>query len=354
MSIRYLILVLTTRCNLHCRYCYNGNVETGSDMSEAVMTRALALTASGGKPFHLQLTGGEPTLAPECIEMAAMLAQRSGLCASMAIQTNATGITPELTTLLKSHRFQVGVSMDGPPPIQERLRGRAADTLKGLHRLDSQGLSFRVTTVLTQANALCLDQLVLTLAGFAGVRGIGLDLLIKKGRAKDTPDMTYADKTVLEKGLKRMIHTLDAINARRKNPIRLRERDFILSAEKKSSSVFCHACRGESMAVLPDGRIFPCGQTSGDPMFAAGSVWKPQMDRLNSLDVCRPLNAACDQCDLRPWCPGDCPSRLYYNQGNATRICDLYRILWEIEKECRQVTVSVGHRTTGNCHEQHS
>jgi hypothetical protein len=54
-----------------------------------------------------------------------------------------------------------------------------------LHLLETAGILFRVATVVTQANAAVLDGLVLTPAGLAHARGIGLDLLVNKGRAGD-------------------------------------------------------------------------------------------------------------------------------------------------------------------------
>ncbi|WP_157068119.1 radical SAM protein, partial [Desulfosarcina cetonica] len=75
MAIRYLILALTRRCNLRCVYCYNGDGHDQADMPETVIRAAIDLVASSGQSFHLQLTGGEPTLVPGAIETAARLAR---------------------------------------------------------------------------------------------------------------------------------------------------------------------------------------------------------------------------------------------------------------------------------------
>lgn len=331
MPIRYLILTLTTRCNLQCSYCYNGDLYCKADMSEKVMVRAVSLVAGGGYSFHLQLTGGEPTLVPALIERAAVLAHETGRCDSIGIQTNATCLTPELLDLFRAYQIEVGVSLDGPPSVHQQQRGMAAETLRGLHLLETAGIPFRVTTVVTQANAAVLDGLVLTLAGFAYVRGIGMDLLVNKGRAGNRERIKPADRHTLAKGLKSMLSTLDAVNARRSDPIRLRERDLIITAEKKKASAFCHACLAESMAVQPDGGIFPCGQTMGDAHFAAGTVWAPHLDKLKSLNNHRPQNISCGSCALKSSCPGDCPSRLHYNRHeNSALACDLYQSLWPI------------------------
>lgn len=259
MLIRYLILALTTHCNLQCSYCYNGDLYCVEDMSETVMLRAVSLVAGGGQPFHLQLTGGEPTLVPALIERAAVLAHETGRCGSIGIQTNATCLTPDLLDIFRTYQIEVGVSLDGPPSIHQQQRGMAAETLRGLHLLETAGIPFRVTTVVTQANAAVLDGLVLTKA-----------------------------------------------------------------------SAFCHVCQAESMAVQPDGGIFPCGQTMGDAQYAAGTVWAPHLDKLKSLNNHRPQDAPCSSCSLESTCSGDCPSRLHYNRHeNSVLACDLYQSLWQ-------------------------
>lgn len=53
------------------------------------------------------------------------------------------------------------MSVDGPPAVQQQQRGMAVETFKGLGILESVGIPFRITTVVTQANAAKLDQLVL-------------------------------------------------------------------------------------------------------------------------------------------------------------------------------------------------
>ncbi|BBO82432.1 radical SAM/SPASM domain-containing protein [Desulfosarcina ovata subsp. sediminis] len=326
MAIRYLILALTHRCNLRCAYCYNGDGNSETDMPEAVMRQAIG-QASSQKPFHLQLTGGEPTLVPLSIEKAAILARKTGRCRSLGIQTNATCLTPDLLTLFKTYSFQIGVSLDGPPAIHQQQRGMAAETLRGLQQLEGAGIPFRVTTVVTQASAATLDRLVLTLAGFGCVRGVGLDLLVGKGRAGQGGVAMPADPQVLETGIHSMLAALTAVNQRRRIPIRLREQELLRARRKRP--VFCHACVGESMAVDPQGDVYPCGQTMGDARFAAGTVWQPKYPRLAALHETKPRQTACAGCALEAICPGDCPSRIHYNRQNERMlVCRLYRTIW--------------------------
>lgn len=329
MQIDYLILSLTGRCNLACAYCYNGSGRPGTDMKPGVLARAFALAASGSGPLHVQLTGGEPALVPELILQAADLAAGLKRACSLAVQTNATCLTPELADLFRDRFIQVGVSLDGPPGIQEKLRGRAGDTLAGLQLLEAAGVPFRVTAVLTAANTAGLDKLVLLLAGFGQARGIGLDLLVTKGRAAGPDSPRPPDPEKLEHGLRAMAAALEAVNSRRQNPLRLREQDMAIAAltgfKRKD---FCLAAAGRSLAVAPDGRLFACSQTMGDERFGAGTVWEPQPERPGRLRGLALENSSCGNCPFEENCPGDCPSRLLYNRRRDRLLaCTLYRAL---------------------------
>ena len=334
MGLRYLILALTTRCNLACAYCYADAGSTGMDMSDEIMRRGLELAAGGGKCL-VQISGGEPTLVPESIEKVAGLAVEKGRQLTLAIQTNGTRLTPELVKLFKVHGIQVGVSLDGPPDIQEQLRGKAAATLHGLQLLERFEVPFRVTTVVTRTNVAFLSKTVLLLAGFKNARGIGLDLLINKGRAVGSTAALPTDGKALQKAIPRMVATLDFVNRGRHIPLRLRERDFLQKRiySKEKGRAFCHAGAGQSMAVHPDGRLFPCSQTMGDEEFCAGTVWHPDFKSLQILSTVQLAGDRCADCELADFCPGECPSRLHYNKGDDMPLaCELYSALWQIEQ----------------------
>lgn len=61
-AVRYLVLWLTTACNMRCRYCYR-SPEAPKAMPRNTALAALHLAAASGKSFHVQLAGGEPTRA---------------------------------------------------------------------------------------------------------------------------------------------------------------------------------------------------------------------------------------------------------------------------------------------------
>jgi uncharacterized protein len=324
--IRYLVLWLTTGCNLRCAYCYRPP-EVPSRMSREVARAALEMAASSGMPFHVQLAGGEPTMEPELIECVGSLIRQKGWPVTVAIQTNATRIDPPLIATCLRHRIGIGVSLDGPPEVQQKTRGMARETYRGLALLAASDVPTRVTAVLYSEILASAPALVMSLASFSNVRGFGFDPLVLKGGAAGRLDL-LPDRAGTYHAARGTCHVLALVNSRRQRPLVWREYKAVLSARNSGQSPahYCHAAQGTSMTVHPSGAVYPCSQVAGEPEFAAGTLDAVDWDRLAT--AFRGVRMVCPDpgCRLSGCCPGDCPSRIHFQDPSMTSVvCDLYR-----------------------------
>ncbi len=321
----FMILMLTERCNLRCRYCYLEATSAGRDMDEQTLVQALKL-ADHGASCHLQLSGGEPTLRPDLIEMTGRLSRKFHRPPQLGLQTNATCLEQHLLSLCREYGFQVGVSLDGPPAVQEELRGNATATLKGLELLDRENIPFRVTTVISHRNILELDRLILLLARFGNCLGLGFDLLVRRGRST-SGEPAPASGEELEKGLTRALAALKLVNQTRSRPLQLRELEILRRTWRQQP--FCPAVTGRSLAVGVDGTLYTCSQNFGDPEFSRGTLKQPLSGPAPAATNCRlPTTEACSTCHLSGRCPGDCPGRLHHNSvEEQTLACRLWQSL---------------------------
>ncbi|MCX7935741.1 MAG: radical SAM protein, partial [Planctomycetota bacterium] len=145
---------LTAHCNLACRHCYMRPYRHEPELSTAEIKRILAEIAEAGCLFLL-LTGGEPLLRPDFLEIYRAARQR-GLV--MTLFTNGTLITEEVAAALAEQPpLWVEISLYGASEqTTARVTGKSgmfSAALRGIRLLQRQGLALRVKSLLLTANA---------------------------------------------------------------------------------------------------------------------------------------------------------------------------------------------------------
>jgi uncharacterized protein len=319
-----LILWTTTDCNLRCRYCYASGGDKPEYMGWEVAKRALDLAAVGhlGK---VQFAGGEPLLNLGLIEE--VVAYTRGWNVSYQIQTNGTLLDAATAQLLRRMRIAVGVSLDGVPEVNDRLRplaegrGSTAAVIAGIQQAGSAGIRVGMTTVLSHENVEGLPDLVALASYLGNVEGISLDVLRPVGRALLSgvrpPDPDRAAHSV-----SRAIDRAEEIATMRGNAVKFREvermRRLVVSEGARS-----HRCcfdAGQSLMVKPDGNAYPCASLSDFPEFFLGNVMDvhsggeilQNMARVSGLCI---LADDCRLCPERSVCGGPCPAQVWTAPG---------------------------------------
>ena len=163
------ILKVASRCNLDCSYCYVYNKGDGTWkrrpplMSEAVFDQALLrirenCEMSGQDSVAISFHGGEPCLLGARRFGAWCTRARQALAGTATVrllfQTNGTLLDSEWAEAFRNHGVRVGVSVDGPKPIHDRVRldrqGRGSydAVMKGVAALHDGGVPFTVLSVI--------------------------------------------------------------------------------------------------------------------------------------------------------------------------------------------------------------
>ncbi|NMG44978.1 glycosyltransferase [Aromatoleum toluvorans] len=124
----YLIQFLTHRCNAHCGHCFDmpQRHAIGRDR-ELDLARIRRVAASTGPVGHLSLTGGEPLLRDDLVEILA--AYYGAGVRSFSVSTNGSypekiaALVARLAGIAPFGRVMVTVSVDGVGAAHDRLRG---------------------------------------------------------------------------------------------------------------------------------------------------------------------------------------------------------------------------------------
>lgn len=156
-EISQLILGVTERCNLRCKYCtYSGHYTDyrshGTlDMSEEVAYKSIDFFLKNNKDSkHSFITfyGGEPTLNFKLIKAAVEYAEKNKKRKiQYGLTTNGFNLADEILEFFINNNFSIHVSLDGPQEKNDRYRRTADkigafssvyDTLKRIRSLNGE------------------------------------------------------------------------------------------------------------------------------------------------------------------------------------------------------------------------
>ncbi|MFZ5747345.1 MAG: GTP 3',8-cyclase MoaA [Pseudomonadota bacterium] len=152
-TISYLRLSVTDRCDLRCRYCMAEEM-TFLPRSEILSLEEIALIAErfierGTR--KLRLTGGEPLVRRDVIELARRLGRRLGNgLDELTLTTNGTRLARHADELAAAGLRRINVSLDSRDP--ERFRhitrhGMLAQVLDGIAAARAAGLRVKINMV---------------------------------------------------------------------------------------------------------------------------------------------------------------------------------------------------------------
>jgi uncharacterized protein len=269
-----LAVLLTSRCNLACSYCYRGQQQRERDLDWPRLRIALdwAVRAAGPR-LEFIWTGGEPLLVFATLARAmAYLATRAGPRISHLILTNGLLLGEKLDRLDRGD-VRIQLSHDGVAAAQD-LRGRGTWTaldrlLVDLARERPSLLERRLCVAVTvhPENLSHLAEGVAHLLAH-GVRDILLSPTLSPvpswdGRGRDTLEVQFA-----------VLHALCREHERQQGtvPLRLFQRPRRRSAPLAGQRWECGAFLGRAVAVGLDGLIYAC------PLFAPGGGERPPAD----------------------------------------------------------------------------
>jgi len=162
-NIQFLIFFVTARCNCRCGICFYWQELNKAD--ELSFDEIKAISKSIGRVHTVLLSGGEPFLRNDLLEVCQLLIEQNKL-SILSVPTNGT--LPEAVAefsekILRKYphlTLSIAVSLDGFRQTHDRIRGvngifdKATETLKELARLKCayNNLEIVVNTVITNQN----------------------------------------------------------------------------------------------------------------------------------------------------------------------------------------------------------
>jgi uncharacterized protein len=324
-------LLLTSACNLRCRYCYAQageappefmNLDTARRAIQYVVSNAARRGVSQlDLMFH---GGGEPTVNWEVltgsVEYARRIAGEFGLrlCTSMA--TNGV-LSEEKLDWLCSNIHSASVSFDGLPSCQDETRldvlgkGSSQRVMRSLRRFDAARLRYGIRLTVTDGQIGRLADSVEFIFSNFHPNGVQVEPVYQLGRWRDGPSA----------------ESMEFVKAFREAKDRARRYGGLVSFSGARVGLltnhFCGVSR-DAFSVAPSGNITGCFE-----VFSENRPWAerffyarpdpnggyeynlPVLDNLRRASV--EHKSHCDGCYARYTCAGDCTHKALELNGDV-------------------------------------
>lgn len=327
---------LTAGCNLACQHCwlapkYQTNGNTGGHLEVDLLRQALDEAIPLGLT-NVKLTGGEPLLHPDFIEIVDLVSERE---LGLFIETNGTLLTPDLAHYLKhnSTMYFMSVSLDGAnAQTHDKFRGVKGSfdkTCNAVRMLVDEGVRPQVIMSIHNENVDQMEELV-QLAFSLGAGSVKFNLVQPAGRGKK---MSERGQTLDIHRLIELGHWVETELWAKYNssiyyswPMAFFGLERLLSLQGYSCSLF------HMLGIIASGHYAMCGMGTQIPELCYGrigdvdlkSVWTSHpviTDVRNSIP--EKLTGVCSKCILRDRCLGTCVAG-NYNSGGSLRSPDWF------------------------------
>lgn len=263
-SIRYLRLSVTDRCDFRCQYCMTEEMQflpRKSVLSGEEIVRLATLFVELGVE-KIRLTGGEPLIRPDIVDIARHLNSIKGL-KDLVLTTNGSQLTQLAQPLVDAGVSRINVSLDTLCQQQFSELSRTGDLTKVLAGIDAAveaGFErIRLNTVLlTGQNETQIEPLL----DYALEKGIDIAFIEEMPMGH----ITQTDRTLSLVPSARVLETirsrfnlLPIVGANTDGPARRYKVEGTQTEVGVISPIthnFCDSCN--RLRVTPDGRLILC------------------------------------------------------------------------------------------------
>jgi MoaA/NifB/PqqE/SkfB family radical SAM enzyme len=262
------VIDITRRCNLRCSMCRTWEVEPGAP--ELSATEIGALVASMPRLCWLDLTGGEPLLRNDFGDILDEVATGGEALHVLHFQTNgwftsrATAAVRRFTARRPEVDLIVTVSIDGPPDLHDRIRGRTGSYRRAIATAaalgDVSGVQVHIGTTVTPPNATSLDALEAALEADLP----GFDPQHWHLNVAHTSSHFFANAHLADALATDARSIVDRHRQRRGRPrdlVGLMESVYLINLAAvhrgEPSNIPCDALRS-TVFISPEGDVFPC------------------------------------------------------------------------------------------------
>ncbi len=341
--IGYVTMKLTPGCNLKCTYCNVEAVTPKTPKMEIERFKRIADLLVKNTKSHfigLEFHGGEPLLLSdewyeEATSYGRALAREHNKIIEFPLVTNGTMLSEKRLNNLRRLGIRLCISCDGPPAINDELRGAGQRVERALKLVHDHRADKGVITVLSPSNWNRMPE-VMDWFDEVGVHDFTINFLQPQGRGMDS------DLISGEQMFSAMRDIFEHMHA---NEVKVHEAETLLRVQRYAagrdpapklhcSEFGCQAGR-TYVAVDHFGTMHACGTDLNnhpighiDAPFNEGE-YKKTLEKLHDKG---PWVMRCFDCEAKEICNHGCPTTDYNSDEFKEHECKATKLLWDYFK----------------------
>lgn len=319
-NIHIMYLILSSACNLACKYCFIENCSL-NNKKEINMSNDTVLSAIDKYDKYIKKNditdaliifyGGEPMVNWEAIETAVKYRKENKSNIKFSMVTNGTLLDEEKIKFLAKNKIEVGISIDGPKEINDKNR---------IYRNSDKSVYDQIINKFPLLKAEnCKFGLSITISeDFLKIQDEVLDWLEKLGVSSIFYNMyhyTYKDanwESYYQDASKFLIKSYERLSKRGIYDGRIyRKIESVLKNEFKFSD--CGAIGGNQLTIKPNGDVCVCHGYFKTDKYVVGNIDKQSIEEIledKEFDFwkkrCTINNNECLNCEALFICGGGC------------------------------------------------
>lgn len=356
-KVNTIICKVTKACNLRCKYCPNDpdDLHTKEKMSIETLINGAEYIFKNSKSNSIVWTfhGGEPLVMSvswykEALEILLSTSNKYGHKIKFSMQTNLTLLNNDYKSLIDQYGVSVGISLDGPPEINDLSRDKGRLTIENYKKYN---LKTSPLIVLNNFSKYKIDEICNFLIEEKFQTSIinpcyNIGKNAKNELAISGTDFFNSIKIVIH-------HMLNSNGTFRENQISKKIVNYFSFNQKPiyhCDTLFCSSSR-HILCLMQNGDLYPCGRFSyfESKKHLIGNINTPQnitkskVEKIRDRIFTKGLEIEqCFFCKARNICFFGCPAfsnpegeKGIIDQSNCEYTLLLYDYFKENEKELK-------------------
>ncbi len=339
-----LIKPIGAKCNLRCDYCYylekdklypnQHSFRMTNETLKSLTKQYIDSQPPGTIEVNFAWQGGEPTLMGIEFFRQAIRYQkqfsRPNLNISNSLQTNGTLLNDNWGVFLKEHKFLVGISVDGPMKLHDRLRrtksGEGSFNLvkQGIEVLRRHRVEHNFLCTINSYNADHPQKVYKALKGLGAEHIQFIPIVVHdlfnsgKNHLRSSHGIRVSELSVQATQYGKFFNTVfDVWHQKDLGKVFVQNFERVLGIIMGAPSAVCTQAPtcGQNLAIEHDGTIFSCdhfvypefklGRLQDTPLVEiVDSNRQFEFGQAKKDNLCN----SCKECPFLKFCHGDCPA----------------------------------------------